>query len=216
MSILNNALTLSPYPMLARRILSSLVTATMCFSLMQPAMAARSSSTATSTDEVLATLKAFDPNTICTDRTGKDLGRCIGDVLKRIASLRNDFVQAERKERQAWMDAHGTLGIGTEYRTALQAYSDSVKAKRAEFTKIQRELEKIFFDQRKAILNSVSSGTGSFTRVIKADDMQNATAKCAKQSDASGLRICLRQQLRLLNPKTKLLNISPEGVRMGQ
>jgi|GEM_PF-6038563 len=195
--------------MTSRRILSSLATVAISLSMMQPAFAA-----ATSTDDVLTELQSFNPDTICAERTGKNLGKCISDVIKRISGLRNDFSQALTAERKEWYAAHGQLGISSEYSEALQAYLASVKTKRETFTELQRGLEKAFFAIRKQVLDSAeSTDTPSFTREVKGADMEKATAKCAKQSDSRGLRICLRQQLRLQDPATRLLNVSPAGIR---
>lgn len=207
-TILNNARTSFLFPMNTRRILSSIATATICFSMMQPAFASSAS-----TDEVLAELKTFDPSTMCAGREGKNLGKCIGDVIKRISTLRFEFTQAEKRERNAWYQEHGQLGVSAEYSKLLQEYLAGVKIKRTEFTTVQRDLEKVFFAARKTVLDNAESGTGSYTRAVTGADLEAAKAKCAKQSNNGGLRICLSQQLRLLNPKTKLLNISPAGIR---
>lgn len=192
----------------SRRILSSIATAAICFSMMQPAFASEMSS-----DEVLAELKSFDPTTICAGREGKNLGKCIGDVIKRISTLRFEFTQAEKRERSAWYDAHGQLGVSAEYNKALQEYLANAKTKRTEFTAVQRELEKVFFAARKDVRDNAVTGTGSYTRAVTGADLEAAKAKCSKQSNNGGLRICLKQQLRLLDPNTKLLNVSPSGAR---
>lgn len=197
--------------MISRRLISGLAAVTVSLSVMQPAFAA-----AVSTDEVLAELRTFNPDTICKGRTGKDLGRCIGDVIKRLSYLRNDFSQAMRAERDDWYELHGYLGVSAEYSTKLNEFLDGVKVKRTEFNTLQRTLEKAFFAVRKEILESSGTGSTTYSRRIEKSDVENATAKCAKQTDRSGLRICMRQQLRLMDPRTRQLNITPAGSRSTQ
>lgn len=190
------------------RIFSSLSAVAIGLSILQPAFAAP-----TSTDAVLAELSSFNPATICEGREGKDLGKCIGDVIKRIGLLRDDFGQALTAERITWYETYGNLGATSEYTTKLQQYVESVKTKRAKFTELQQGLEKTFFATRKQILENAESNTKTFTTDIKSGDLEAATAKCARQSNSKSLRICLRQQIRAKNPNTRLRNITPEGVR---
>lgn len=193
------------------RFLSSAAAVAIGLSILQPAFAAP-----TSTDAVLAELASFDPATICEGREGKNLGKCIGDVIKRIGMLRDDFSQALTAERIAWYDAYGNLGATSEYTTKLQQYVEGVKEKRAKFTSLQKSLEKTFFATRKQILESAESNTKTFTADIKSGDLEAATAKCARQSNAKSLRICLRQQIRAMDPNTRLRNVTPEGARSTQ
>lgn len=190
------------------RFLSSLSAVAIGLSILQPAFAA-----ATSTEDVLAELASFDAATICKDREGRNLGKCIGDVVKRIGMLRDDFGQALKAERASWYEANGNLGVSAEYTIKLQQYLDGVKEKRAKFIELQRSLEKTFFAARKQILDSAESDTKTYSREVKSGDLETAIMKCAKQADSKGLRICLRQQLRLMDPSTRMLNVTPAGTR---
>jgi hypothetical protein len=207
----NNAVIFPAYRMIPRRILSSLAAVSLSLTVLQPAFAATPT-----TDDILTELRSFDPDTMCEGRTAKDLGRCIGDVVKRLGTLRKDFSQATRTERDAWYTLHGYLGVSSEYSTELQKYLDSTKAKRTEFTELQRTLEKAFFTVRKQVLESSGTGSTTYSRRLEKTDIETATAKCAKQTDKSGLRVCMRQQLRLLDPRTRQLNITPGGARSTQ
>lgn len=200
--------------MISHRVLSSLATAAICLSVIQPAFADTVAGTPASSDDILAQLQAFDPNTICEGRTGKNLGKCIGDVIKRISVLRHDFNQALGTERDAWGKAHGLLGVSAEFNTALTAYLASVQQKRDTFVTTQRKLEKIFFDARKQVLDTSSTTTTPTTAPsVTNSDLTSLTAICAKQSNPRGLRLCISQQLRLLNPANRPLNLSPTGAR---
>ncbi len=180
------------------RLLSSLTAASLCFSIMTPAFAA-----AATTDEVLAELASFKPETMCAGRTDSNLGRCIGDVIKRIAAMHKEFTEALRTERDVWYGENGNLGLSTEYYIQLQTYLAGVKQKRTAFTDLQRSLEKTFFAARKQVLENAQKVTEAPTRTITAVDMDGAKAKCATQTNDTALRVCLRQQLRLLSPKTR-------------
>ncbi len=194
--------------MIFQRLLSSVVTASVCMSFVQPVVAATKTS-----DDILVELKAFDASSMCEGREGKNLGRCISDVVKRITALRNAFNDALKIERNAWYAEHGNLGVSSEYATKLQEYLSDVKEKRSAFSDIQRSLEKTFFTTRKEVRESTTANSLSVSRKLEPNDMEAATAKCAKQSNANGLRICLRQQIRLMDPNTRLLNISTSGSR---
>lgn len=188
------------------RILNSAVAAMLCMGIAAPAFAA-------TTDEILAEQKAFQANDICAGRTERNLGKCIGDVLKRIKNLRKEFADALDVERKAWYDEHAGLGVSAEYSTALRALITEATAKRKLFNDQQRIIEKLFFNTRKDVRENATATTKTYTTNVDAAAMEAATLKCAKASDARGLRLCLRQQLRLLDPATRQLNISPAGTR---
>ncbi len=189
------------------RILNSAVAAMLCIGISAPAFAA------STTDEILAKQKEYQADEVCTGRTDKNLGKCIGDALKRIKALRKEFADALDVERKAWYDEHAGLGVSTEYSTALQEFIAATTAKRKLFNDQQRIIEKLFFNSRKDVRENATSTTTTYTTNVNAAAMEAATLKCAKESDARGLRLCLRQQLKLMDPATRQLNISPAGTR---
>ncbi len=189
------------------RIIASASVAAVCFSSAAPALAATS-------DDILVKHKAFKAADLCEGRNERDQGRCIGDAIKRMKALLKDFNDALAEERTQWYKDNSSLGATAEYQTALRAYLDEISAKRKQFTQQQREIEKLFFTERKAVReNTASTEKPTYTRKITAADMEAAKEKCAKQTDSSGLRVCLRQQLKLIDPTTRQLNISPAGAR---
>jgi hypothetical protein len=188
------------------RTIASLSTAVICLTSAAPAFAATS-------DDILVEQKAFVATELCTGRNARDQGRCIGDVLKRMKAMLKDFNDALNEERAAWYKENAALGTGTEYQTALRSYLDSITAKRKLFRDQQKEIEKLFFTDRKTVRENATPEKKSYTRKITSADMEEAKKKCANQSDASGLRVCLRQQLKLIDPTTRQLNISPTGTR---
>lgn len=192
--------------MTSARIFNSAVAAMLCMGIAAPAFAA-------TTDEILAQQKTFQADDICAGRTERNLGKCIGDVLKRIKALRKEFADALDVERKAWYDEHAGLGVSTEYSKALQTFITATAAKRKLFNDQQRIIEKLFFNSRKDVRENATATTKTYTTDVDATAMEAATLKCAKVSDARGLRLCLRQQLRLLDPATRQLNISPAGTR---
>ncbi len=188
------------------RIIASASVAAVCLTSAAPALAATS-------DDILAEQKAFKAADLCTGRNERDQGRCIGDAIKRMKTLLKDFNDALSEERAAWYKENAALGTGSEYQTALRAYLDSINTKRKQFRQQQQEIEKMFYAERKTVRENAPAEKKTYTRKITSADMEEAKKKCAKQSDASGLRICLRQQLKLIDPTTRQLNISPTGVR---
>lgn len=194
------------FTMTPTRILNSAVAAMLCMGIAAPAFAA-------TTEEILAEQKTFQTQSICEGRTERNLGKCIGDVLKRIKALRKEFTDALDVERKAWYDEHASLGVSTEYSKALQEFIAATGAKRKLFNDQQRVIEKLFFDSRKDVRENATTTTKTYTTDVNAAAMEAATLKCAKVSDARGLRLCLRQQLKLLDPTTRQLNMSPAGTR---
>lgn len=177
------------------RITSAAVTGTLLFSLAVPAFAK-------TTDEIIAEQKSFKANELCEGKEGTNRGRCIGDVIKRINILKDEFKDALEEERTAWYLEHSNLGVSTEYRTALNAFLASTKTKRSTFTSQQREIEKLFFALQKEIRKTSSEITPQkehFTRRLTTMDLETATKKCENQSkrkDLRAVRLCVRQQLR--------------------
>ena len=190
------------------RLIASALTAAVALSAAAPAALAMTS------DEVIALQKEFKANDMCADKTQRLRGKCIGDVIKRIKSLRDEFRDALEDERKAWYDANSYLGVSTEYTSAIQKYTQDVLAKRKVFNDQQREIEKKFFDEQKAFLKQNGGSTGSgYTRPVTKTDLETATQKCAKQKDASGLRVCLRTQLRLSDPNARQMGAGLRSVR---
>lgn len=177
------------------RLISAAVTGALLFSLAVPAFAK-------TTDEILAEQKSFKANELCEGREGTKRGKCIGDVIKRIKVLKDEFKDALEEERTAWYLEHGELGVSTEYRIALNEFLAATKAKRKTFTDQQREIEKLFFALQKEIRSNSSEITPQkerFTRRLTKADLEAATKKCENQSkrkDLRAVRICVRQQLR--------------------
>lgn len=182
---------------------SVIATGTLCFSIAAPAFAK-------SSDEILAEQKSMSVTTVCEgrDRTLRAYGKCVGDALKRINILREEFKDVLEEERKEWYLNHSNLGVSTEYSKALKAYTDEVNAKRKLFNIQQREVEKIFFAAQKAVRatglsSSSSSSRGSARTPVTSTAEQEAKKKCSYQKDTTALRICMRQQLRLLDPAAK-------------
>lgn len=180
--------------MIATRVFASGMAAALSLSIAAPAFAATS-------DEVLLTQASFRTDDLCEGKTGAMRGRCIGDVLKRLKALRKEFRDALELERDEWKDAHAHLGVGAEYTKGLQEYTQSVNAKRRLFNEQQRVIEKVFFDEQKAIRTSATSTKPrGYTRQVTAGDLDAAEEKCSRYKDSSALRLCMRQQLRLIDP----------------
>ena len=199
--------TLPPLSMNISRMIASASLAAVCLATASPALAATS-------DEILTQQKEFQAEELCAGRNARDQGRCIGDAIKRMKAMLKDFNDALNEERDAWYKENGAMGATTEYRTALRAYLDEVSAKRKLFRQQQQEIEKSFYSERKTVRQTETKPSTTYSRTITSEDMEAATQKCSKQSDASGLRVCLRLQLRLINPATRQLNITPEGTRV--
>ncbi len=175
------------------------MTGVICFSIATPAFAKTS-------DEILDEQKSFTVNQVCEgrDRTQRAYGKCIGDALKRINMLRDEFNDALEIERTEWYESHSHLGVSAEYSQALKEFTTGVTAKRKLFSDQQRAAEKVFFAAQKTVrqegLSSSSNSSRSSLRPVKATDEKAAALKCAKVKDDNGKRLCIRQQLRLLNP----------------
>jgi hypothetical protein len=204
--VAENRGNIPPLLMRLSRIIASVSVAAACFSAAAPALAATS-------DDFLAEQKAFKASDLCEGRNQRDQGRCIGDAIKHMKALLKDFNDALAEERAQWYKDNSNLGATTEYQTLLRAYLTEISAKRKLFRDQQKEIEKLFFSERKTVRENTLTEKTTYTRKITSADMDAAKEKCAKQTDSSGLRVCLRQQLKLIDPTTRQLNISPDGAR---
>lgn len=158
--------------------------------------------------EILEEQKAIKGDELCSNKSGEQQGKCISDVLKRIKQLRDDFADALKEERVQWYLDNSNLGAGEEYAAALSQHTRDAQAKRQLFNAQQREIEKLFFSRQKIVRgggasSSSSSSSKAYSRKVTVDDMTAAKEKCASVRDEEGQRICLRTQLRLINPKSK-------------
>lgn len=193
--------------MMHHKLLSAGISAALCLSLIPVAMAA------TTSDEVIAKQKAFKAVEMCEDKQGTFRGKCITDVIKRIAMLRDELKDALEIERTEWYKAHASLGVSEDYTKALNEYTKGVTAKRKLFNDQQRELEKIFFAKQKELLSSSkssSSSSSSRARPVTKTDLTSAEEKCAKIKDTTAKRLCMRQQLRFIDPAARKMGA---GVR---
>lgn len=184
--------------MLHRTIVSAGLTAALSLSIIPSALALTS-------DDVLAKQQSLKAVEMCDGKSGTFRGKCITDVIKRIAMLRDELKDALEIERAQWYAEHAHLGVSTEYTKALQAYTKEVSAKRKLFNTQQREIEKIFFTKQKEALRTQQSGSSSSRsgRSINTTDLESAEQKCANQRSDTARRICLRQQLRLMDPAAR-------------
>jgi len=192
--------------MLHRTLLSAGISATLALSMIPSALAL-------SSDEIIAKQKSFKAIEMCEDKQGTFRGKCITDVIKRIAMLRDELKDALEIERTEWYADHSNLGVSEEYTKALQDYTKEVSAKRKLFNDQQRELEKMFFAKQKELLSNQSSSSSSsraYTRPVTKTDITNANDKCAKIKDTTAKRLCMRQQLRLIDPAARKMGA---GVR---
>lgn len=162
---------------------------------------------ALTSNEILDEQKAIKGDELCSNKSGDQQGKCISDVLKRIKQLRDDFADALKEERVQWYFANTALGGGEEYAAALAQYTKDAQVKRQLFNAQQREIEKMFFSRQKIVrgsgMTSSSSSSSAYSRKVTSGDMTAAKDKCAKVKDEEGQRICLRTQLRLIDPKSK-------------
>lgn len=179
------------------RICTSGIAAMLSLSMAAPALAV-------SSDELLDIQTSFRTDDLCNGKTGTLRGRCISDVLKRIKALREEFRDALKIENTEWRSDHSHLGVSAEYKKALQEYTRDVSAKRRLFNEQQRDIEKAFFAEQKKIRTSAKADTPrGFTRTVKAGDMKAATKLCSSHKDSSAQRLCMRRQLRLIDPAAR-------------
>lgn len=181
--------------MTASRLFASGIAAALSLSVAAPALAATS-------DEILLTQASFRTDDLCEGKTGTLRGRCISDVLKRIKALREEFRDALEVERDAWKAEHAHLGVSTEYSKGLQEYTQGVIAKRKLFNEQQRVLEKVFFDEQKTIRTTSTAGKArGYTRQVETGELDAAKEACSALKDSSAQRLCMRRQLRLIDPE---------------
>jgi hypothetical protein len=183
-----------PFLMTYRTFVSGALAAAMSFSLAAPAFAATS-------DELIEQQRTFQSQDFCNGKTGREVGRCISDVLKDIKDLRDAFHDALRIERRAWDEENAGLGVGTERAAAFKAYMKSVMEKRNTFNSRQHEIEKSFFSTRKIVRKNPAPETPVEPRKIVQIDMEAAKAKCSVYKKDDAVRVCIRQLVREANSR---------------
>jgi hypothetical protein len=150
-------------------------------------------------DDSFAAQARAQLNLQCDKKEGKDVGRCISDTLKQWRALEQSYNQLERKKREDWKKEHADMGLTTEYYKLYEAFQDELKAERAEFRALQKDLQKKAQDvwQGRRTTNT-PQGRGT---TFENEKVQAAEKKCLSVKDDSAHRACMRRYLRPVNEK---------------
>lgn len=178
-----------------QKFLSALAAGMMAFSVAAPAFAVGTA------EEVLIKLSEYEETDLCVKKSGREAGRCMTDVLKRIKQLQDEFDDALRIKRREWDKANGHLGIGNERKIAFKEYMKGITEIRNTFKKRQKALEQRFFDENTVTRKNIPDvePKDSYKAQI---DMAAALAKCeGAYTKEATIRICVRQAVRMATAK---------------
>ncbi len=130
----------------------------------------------------------------CDGKEGKETGRCITDVLKRIKTIEYNFAQWYKREVAAWRKANDGDGISEEYTLALKAFNDQMQEKRKYFQEQVRLVRKAFFDRQTIVRvqkgEVKTKGSTPLTTTGEQELLKQCDEKFASDQDAE--RVCLR------------------------
>lgn len=133
----------------------------------------------------------------CEGKEGREIGRCITDVLKRIKTIEYNFSQWYKAEVAAWRKANDGDGISEEYTLALKAFNDMMQEKRKYFQEQVRTVRKAFFDQQTIIRVQKGEVNTKGSKSLNTAEVQELLKQCSEKfaSDQDAERVCLRNIL---------------------
>jgi HPt (histidine-containing phosphotransfer) domain-containing protein len=127
----------------------------------------------------------------------------MSDAINSIARLQHDYREMQQADRQAWYDAHASMGVTADYRKALAAFvaqqTADLKAFKAQLEAFRKEVS----DEQKSLKGSVKTGNNGYAKRVTADESAAATEKCKNEKSNERQRICLRRALRTDDPNAK-------------
>ncbi len=187
-----------PFSMRSRTLVSISIAGAL-FAVLLPFMPHANAATVDTTVTSKQYVEGVDP---CAEEDAKNRGKCQSDVQKDLARELDAFSQDQRQERDAWKTAHAHLGIGQEYRVALQEFLAEQKVDREAFKARQLSIRKVLNEGRKTVRQQGTEAQG-YRREVTGEEAAEAKTACAKVKDDRAKRICLRRELRITNPDAK-------------
>ncbi len=181
-----------PHLFMNARIVASSVLATLSLGFAQAAMAEEVWTE--ETPETIESLSHELTSLTCEGKEGREIGRCITDVLKRIRTIEYNFSLWYKRQVKEWRAEHDGDGISEEYTLALKAFNDQMQEKRKYFQEQVRNVRKAFFDEQtivrvqKGEVNT--KGSTSLTTAEEKELLKQCNEKFASDQDAE--RVCLR------------------------
>lgn len=133
----------------------------------------------------------------CEGKEGREIGRCITDVLKRIKAIEHNFSLWYKAEVAAWRKAHDGDGISEEYTLALKAFNDMMQEKRKYFQEQVRNVRKAFFDQQTIVRVQKGEVNTKGSKLLTTAEVQELLKQCNEKfaSDQDAERVCLRNMI---------------------
>lgn len=175
------------------RLVASSVLATLSLAL-APAALAEDAVAPVENVETIEDLSRELTSLSCEGKEGREIGRCITDVLKRIKAIEFNFSLWYKNEVKTWRSAHDNDGISEEYTLALKAFNDQMQEKRKYFQEQVRIVRKAFFDQQTVVRVQKgevnTKGSKSLTTAEEQELLKQCSEKFASDQDAE--RVCLR------------------------
>ncbi len=148
----------------------------------------------------------------CEGVAGTSRARCITDALKTWKEMEKDYDDEEDDIIDQWKADHSTMGIGSDYQTALRTFLNDMRTKRKEFDKQLNAFRKEFFAEQKT--ERLKGSVPAAESLTSKDDFAAAKAKCGKEDDDGLYRTCVRQILRL--KRSSVTNRSRTSPRLQQ